>query len=280
MKNKPDSLIWWKTFFLISLCFSLMLSGCGASGHGLVIAGSTSVQPLIEKISESYRKKNPNTRILVEGGGSSAGISAVILGTAHLGMSSRDLKKNDPRESTLEKIVIAYDAIAVIVNPENPIKNISIENLRNLFSGKIKNWKEIGGNDRNINLIVREEGSGTRTAFEEMVMRISKTEELSIDSFALVQDSTGGVQEVVRCDPGSIGFVSMGTVRNTVKALSIDDVKPEIQNVREKKYRLVRNFLFIKSGKLASETQEFVNYVLSNEGKSIMSREGLVEASE
>ncbi|MBF0547331.1 MAG: phosphate ABC transporter substrate-binding protein [Candidatus Riflebacteria bacterium] len=259
------------------LVWLFFLCGCGSNSQNtLVIAGSTSVQPVIEKIAGMYKKQKPETKILVEGGGSSAGISAVTMGTAQIGMSSRELKKDDPKESSLESIVIAYDAIAIIVNPKNQLEDFSIETLRKIFSGEIKNWKDLGGDDKNINLIIREEGSGTRTAFEDMVMKISKTEEIKIDPFALVQDSTGGVQEVVRCDPAAIGFISMGAAKPIVKIVSIAGIKPDIESVKTKKYKLVRPFLFLRKGDFRKDASEFVDYVYSPDGQAVMAKEGLV----
>lgn len=262
---------------LVIAIVSSLICGCADKGHGIVIAGSTSVQPVMEKIADSYRKRYPERRVTVEGGGSSAGIMAARMGTAHLGMSSRGLKTDHADERTLTAIPLALDAIAVIVNLDNPVRTLSVSQLRDLFSGKVKNWQEVGGKAREVHLVVREEGSGTRSAFEELVMKEGKTE-YPVDAYALVQDSTGGVREVVRTDPGAIGFISLGAVTKQIKALHIDGVAPTINAVKSKEYKLVRPFLLISNGRPATDTQLLIDYALGTESNRLLLQEGLVSA--
>jgi len=266
------------TIALFLLAFPFFLSGCFEKKHGLVIAGSTSVQPLMEKLIESFKKSNPGERINVEGGGSSAGVMATITGTAQIGMASRKLKPNDEKEKSLLSVQIAYDAVVVIVNPKNPVENLSLEQLRKIFSGIIRNWKEVGGNDRPIHLLVREEGSGTRSAFDELVMKDGKTE-YPVDDFALVQDSMGGIREVVRGDPDSIGFISMGGISHGIKALSIDSVKPSIETVSKNEYKLVRPFLLLSKGPFEGLSKSILDFVFSASGSEIIRKEGFVNVS-
>ncbi|MBF0501526.1 MAG: phosphate ABC transporter substrate-binding protein [Candidatus Riflebacteria bacterium] len=256
------------------------LPGCGKNSKGLTVAGSTSVQPVMELIADSFRKHRPDQIIDVEGGGSSAGIMAALTGTAQLGMSSRRLKEDEPNEKTLTAITIAFDAIAVIVHPDNPVVKLDLEQLRGLFSGQYRSWKDVGGSDRPVHLIVREEGSGTRSAFEEMVMKPSGDggREEAVDAYALVQDSTGGVREVLRGDPDAIGFISLGAVTAQVKMLVIDGVKADFETVRNKKYRLTRPFLLVSKGEPTGIAREFVDYILGSDGAKIMHDEGLVSA--
>ncbi|HNV70275.1 MAG TPA: phosphate ABC transporter substrate-binding protein [Candidatus Ozemobacteraceae bacterium] len=274
LPSRPWAMILLVVQFFISAFF---LVGCGNQGHGVVIAGSTSVQPVMEKIADSYRKTFPGRKVTVEGGGSSAGIMAALTGTAHLGMSSRDLKQDHADEKTLTAIPLALDAIAVIVNAENPIQSLTLAQLRELFSGKIRNWQDLGGKHREVHLVVREEGSGTRTAFEELVMKEGKTE-LPIDTYALVQDSTGGVREVVRTDPGAIGFISLGAVTKQIKAVHVDGVEPTIAAVKAQKYKLVRPFLLVTKGPPATDTQMLIDYALGSAGVKLLLQEGLVGA--
>ncbi len=260
---------------LVATVISAFVTGCGDKGHGVVIAGSTSVQPVMEKIAGAYRKQFPDRRVTVEGGGSSAGIMAARTGTAHLGMSSRGLKKDHADEQTLTAIPLALDAIAVIVNLDNPVQALSVSQLRDLFSGKVKNWQEVGGKAREVHLVVREEGSGTRSAFEELVMKEGKIEH-PVDAYALVQDSTGGVREVVRTDPGAIGFISLGAVTKQIKALHIDGVEPTVDAVKSKEYKLVRPFLLVTNGPPATDTQMLIDYALGSESVRLLLQEGLV----
>lgn len=238
------------------------------SSMTLTVAGSTSVQPFAEKWAELYMHKHPGTQINVQGGGSTAGIRAAQTGTAQLGASSRELK---PDESALRAVVVARDGIAVVVHPRNPLNGLNLEQLRRIFSGAIQNWKEIGGIDREITPITREEGSGTRTAFEELVM---KKEPMSSD--ALVQDSTGAVRELVRSDESAIGYISLGQLNGQVKPVELDGVEPTEAAAVAGRYPLVRPFLFVLKDEPSGLTREFLAFVQSAEGQMLARREGLV----
>lgn len=237
----------------------------------IIIAGSTSVQPFAEKLAEIYMVKNPNTVVNVQGGGSTAGIRAAQSGIANIGTSSRNLH---PEEKGLFEIPIAFDGIAVIVNPKNSINNLSTETLRAIYAGKILNWKGLNGVDHRITTITREEGSGTRGAFEELVM-----EKLEIDPGCIVQDSNGAVRELVATDPYAIGYISLGLVNKQVKAVALDGVAPSVKAVKEKRYRFFRPFLFLTKKKPSGLTLHFICFVLSPEGQRILAKEGLIPAS-
>jgi len=233
-----------------------------------VIAGSTSVQPFAEKLAEIYMQRNPQVRLDVQGGGSSAGIYAVTNGACDLGASSRELMA---AEKHLIEIPIANDGIAVIVHPSNPLANIRLEDLRALFTEKITNWQSLGLPSHPIHLITREEGSGTREAFESMVM--AKQE---ITPAALVQDSNGAVREIVAGDPNSLGYISAGLVDHRVKALAIDGIAPTRDHIKNRTYKLVRRFLLVARAAPAGPAKDFVDFVLSAQGQSLLEAEGLV----
>lgn len=216
--------------------------------------------------------ERPGTSVDVQGGGSSAGIQATINGTVAIGMSSRELKDN---ERTLNSIVICHDAIAVIVHPRNPIRDLTSTQVKDIYSGKIRNWKQLGWIDRNISVVTREEGSGTRGAFEDLVMK--KT---FIDDSIMVQDSNGAVREVVGNDPYAMGYISLGIVDRRVKLISVDGIDPSIENVKYKRYRLVRPFLYLTLGRPAAQAQVFIDFVLSGQGQSILRKEGLIPVHE
>ncbi len=246
--------------------------GCGRqdSSRNVCIAGSTSVQPFAEKLAEEYMREHPQIRIDIQGGGSSAGILAAQQGAADMGASSRELVKG---EKDLLEIPIAYDGIAIIVNKVNPLDNLSLEQIRQIFQAKIIDWRAFGLAPHPIHVITREEGSGTRNAFEELVMG----EHAEISPVALVQDSNGSVREIVANDPYAIGYISMGLVDPRVKALAVDGVRPTRQTVKSGKYKLVRRFLLVaKDLKPPNPCQNFVNYILSPEGQSLLESEGLV----
>lgn len=245
--------------------------GCGRqqTQKAVCIAGSTSVEPFAEKLAEVYMHRHPHIRIDVQGGGSSAGIFAAEQGAADLGASSRELIG---KEKKLQEIPIAYDGIAIIVNKQNPLTNLSLNQVRQIFQGEITEWSQLKLPPHPIDIITREEGSGTRNAFEEMVMG----EQAEITPMALVQDSNGSVREIVADDPYSIGYISMGLVDNRVKALSVDGIAPTRENVKNRSYKLVRRFLLVSRGLQPGSCQDFVNFILSAQGQSLLESEGLV----
>jgi len=208
--------------------------------------------------------------INVQGGGSSAGIQAAQSGSAEIGMSSRWLREE---EKGLEAIVIAWDAIAIIVHPSNPLFDLTLNQVREIFAGRTENWASLGGSDRPITVVTREEGSGTRGAFEELVMGGER-----ITPAALRQDSNGAVRVMVAGDPGAIGYISLGIVDERVKALSIEGVFSSQETVSGEAYGLVRPFLFLVRGEPQGLAKEFIDYVLSPSGQEILEEEGLVGA--
>jgi phosphate transport system substrate-binding protein len=236
------------------------------------VAGSTSVEPFAELLAEEYMLSHSESHIYVQGGGSTAGVEAVITGAANIGMSSRDLTE---AEKKLYSVTIARDAIAIIVHISSPIENLSLGKIREVFSGKIANWKELGGPDHPIHIVTREEGSGTRESFQKFVMG---QEDISLA--ALVQDSNGAVRQVISSDPNAIGYISLGLVNGQVKALKISDVEPNLTNVYNGTYKLVRPFLFVFSGKPDGEAKSFVDFVLSLQAQKLLLKEGLVPVIE
>jgi phosphate transport system substrate-binding protein len=265
-------------FLLAALC--LWAAGCGGESssraiyekHIVNIAGSTSVMPFTEKLAEHFMVEQPTFIVNVQSGGSTAGIQACMNKTVEIGMSSRELK---PDEKKLNEITICLDGIAMIVHPENPVTRMKLSQVRDIFSGKIKNWKDLGWLDRHIDAVTREEGSGTRGAFEELVMHKDQ-----IDDGIMVQDSNGSVKEVVATDPYAIGYVSLGMVDTRVSAVTIDDVKPTVDAIKKKKYKIVRPFLYPTMGTPTGDALAFINYVLSKDGQVLLRKEGLIPVHE
>lgn len=260
----------WALWGILTLM--LVAGGCqfGASDahHSLVIAGSTSVQPFAEKLAEIFMHQHPKALINVQGGGSSTGIYAARQGAADLGASSRELVA---AEKDLVEIPIAYDGIAVIVHPSNPITDLTLEQLRQIFQGRLKDWGALGLKPHPIHLITREEGSGTREAFEHLVMG-----QAEITPAALVQDSNGSVRELVAGDPYSLGYISVGLVDGRVKAVAIDGISPTPENIKNRTYELVRRFLLVSRTPPAGLGKAFVEFILSHQGQKILEAEGLV----
>lgn len=235
---------------------------------GVIVAGSTSVQPFSEALAEEYMRLNPGIIIDVQGGGSSAGIKSAQTNTADIGMSSRNLKEE---EQSLWSVEIARDGLAVIVNPRNLITDLSLKQVQDIYSGVITNWKQLGGQDSEIHVITREEGSGTRSAFEDLVMN-----DIEINPRSIVQDSNGTVRQLVGDDPNAIGYISLGLVNDKVIALKLDGVKATHDNVINGTYNLSRPFLFVTSSEPIGEVKKFIDFVLSDEGKKMLDAEGLV----
>ena len=246
----------------------------GNNGSGAVtvsISGSTSVGPLMEKIQEKYEEENNNITLEIQQNGSGAGIKDVIGGVSEIGMSSRELK--DEEKGSVKGTTIAYDGIALLVNPNNPVKNISLEDVKNVYTGKMTNWKELGGTDSPIVVVSREEGSGTRDAFQEIVGYAS--EELTKD--ASISDGSGAVKTTVAGNENAIGFASFEYIDSTVAALQVDGVEPTAQNVKDAKYKISRPFLLVtKEDTLTENGQKLIDYVLSPEGQQIVEENKLI----
>jgi len=240
----------------------------GRSQNDLTLAGSTSIQPFADKWAEVFMEKRPGLGINVQGGGSSAGIQACKSGACQIGMSSRELKGD---EKDLVEIVVARDGLAVIVHPSNPVRGAKVADIKQIFSGDLTNWKYLGGPDRAITVVTREEGSGTRGAFQELVM--GKTR---IYRGAITEDSNGTVREIIAHDPYSIGFISLGLVNEQVRALELDGAAANEENIRAGSYKLVRPFLFVSKGEPTAQAREFIDFVLSDEGQALIKKEGLM----
>jgi len=240
------------------------------SATELTLAGSTSIQPFADKWAEIFMEKRPGIGVDVQGGGSSAGIQACKSGACQIGMSSRELKGD---ERDLVEIIVARDGLAIIVHPTNPVRGAKVPEIKQIFAGDLRNWKYLGGPDRSITVVTREEGSGTRGAFQELVM--GKTR---IFKGAITEDSNGTVREIVAHDPHSIGFISLGLVNERVRALELDGAAANEENIRSGRYKLVRPFLFVSRGELTGAAKEFVDFVLSEEGQALIKKEGLLSA--
>ncbi len=265
-------LICLRWFVLLTLVPVLFIS-CGENSRNtgkqtITIAGSTSVMPFTEKLAEHFMIDHKDIIIDVQGGGSTAGIQATINRTVDIGMSSRELKDD---EKTLNRIIICHDGIAVVVHKDNPVTALTLDQVRGIFSGTISNWHQLGWVNRKIDAVSREEGSGTRGAFEELVMKNKE-----INDSTMVQDSNGSVKEVVATDPYAIGYISMGLVDKKVKPVSINGIHPSIKTIRAGKYKIVRPFLYLTNGEPNAKARRFINYVLSRDGQRILKNEGLV----
>jgi phosphate transport system substrate-binding protein len=256
----------------IAVCLALLatIPACKrSSGAALTLAGSTSIQPFAEKWAEAYRAAHPDAQIQVQGGGSTAGVQAAISGAAQIGTCSRALKPEE--EKQVKGILVARDGIALVVHPSNPVADLSLEQVGQIYAGAITNWSQVGGPDTKIALITREEGSGTRGAFEDLVMNKQK-----IVASALVQDSTGAVRQMVASDAAAIGYISLDLVDASVKALRLGGAEPTEAAIDAGRYPLVRPFLFVVKGEPQGAAKAFIDWVVSPEGQAVTRKAGLL----
>ena len=271
--------------------FSFASGGRGKQ-RTLNVVGSTSIEPFAGMLSEEYGRTRPGANVEVQGGGSTAGLQACAEGIADIGMCSRSLRDDEARG--FSGIPIALDGLAVVVHPSNPVGELSRVQIRDIFSGAITNWSKVGGDDRRIWPITREEGSGTREAFVKLVMEVkhpaghdaaisAPAAEVNripprISRKALTQESNGAVKELVKGDPCAVGYLSLGLVGTEVKALEIDGAAATAEHVVSGTYGLARPFLFVTKGAPGPAAQQFIDYVLSPEGQQMLQSEGLVRA--
>jgi len=269
----------------ILLLMMVVVTGCSKSDAGkdagnqtgdstklsgtLTVAGSTSVQPFSEVLAEEFQAKNPDVKVNVQGGGSSQGVEAAVSGAAEIGSLSRDLKDEEKAKANLVVTPIAVDGVAVVVNSANKISALTTEDIKNIYIGNIKNWKELGGDDAPITVISREEGSGTRDAFSEIALN---KEDIVKD--AIIQNSTGAVRTTVAGDKNAIGYISLASVNKDVKAVDLDGVKASEANVKNGSYKLQRPFIYITKDDPQGLSKAFIDFVLSDEGQKIIVEEG------
>lgn len=259
---------------------SSLIIGCGSSDTTIskkvndttiAISGSTSVGPLVELEEEEFEANNQDVTIEINQTGSSSGIKDTISGTTEIGMSSREL--TDEESKNLKEVTIAVDGIGVVVNKNNPVKNLTLEQIKDIFTGKITNWSEVGGEDKEIVVVSREEGSGTRTAFQEI---LNYSTEDTVKN-AIVNNSTGATKVMVEENDNAIGYMSIGYIDYSIASVNVDGVEATADNVKSGEYKIQRPFLLVyKEGALSEEGQEFIDFILSDKGQAIVAEENLV----
>ena len=262
---------------LMTVVASLFLAGGALAQTAIGVNGSTTVLPIMQKMVEAYMAANPSVKITVSGGGSGNGIKAIIDGSTTLAMSSREMKDSEIAQAkekgvTANPVAIAIDAVVPIVNPENPVKNLTREQLRDIFSGKITNWKDVGGQDKQIVVISRDTSSGTYEAWNELVMKDAK-----VMPGALLQASSGAVLQVVSKNRYAIGYDSYGYVNKTIKAVDVDGVAGNPDTAFSGKYPVARKLWIITNGKPEGELGRFVAFILDPaKGQKIVAESGAV----
>ena len=280
----------WTILASATLALTL-LAGCGSNGNApasstapsggdteltgsVATDGSTSMKSVIGALGESFQNANSGVTFTYNPTGSGSGIQAVSEGRCDIGLASRGLK-DDEKSSGLTETVLAYDGIAVVVSPENPVSDLTIEQIADIYTGKITNWSEVGGSDAEIVLIGREAGSGTRDGFES----ITGTEEAC--QYRQELTSTGDVIATVSQNPNAIGYASLSAVKESVKALSVGGVAPSEDTVKDGSYVIQRPFVLVtKDGvTLSPAAQAFFDYATSAEAAPIIAQAGAVAAN-
>ena len=263
------------TMMMAAVLALSMLAGCGSTKTTGSVAtdGSTSMEKVIGALGEAFQN-DTGISFTYNPTGSGSGIKAVQEGRCDIGLSSRDLK-DEEKASGLTGTVLAYDGIAVIVNPENPVSNLSVETIAKIYTGEITNWSEVGGNDVEIVLIGREAGSGTRDGFES----ITDTEDKC--QYRQELTSTGDVITTVASNPGAIGYASLASVKDTVKALTVDGIAPSEETIKDGSYVVQRPFVLVtkKDATLSESAQKFFDYITSEAANEIISGAGVVPAN-
>ena len=261
-----------------------MLSGCGSTGGDTArqtaapsgtqatvsTDGSTSMEKVIGYLSEAYMDENKNVKVTYNPTGSGSGIQAVSEGRCDIGLSSRDLK--DDEKQNLEETVVAIDGIAIIVNPENTVEDLSVEQIGKIYTGEITNWKEVGGEDKPIVPIGREAASGTRDGFESITGTKDKCK------YSQELTSTGDVIQTVSGNPNAIGYASLAAVKDTIKVLSVEGVNPSKETIQDKTYKIQRNFVLVtrKGTALSAEAQKFFDFATSSAADSLIEKAGAI----
>lgn len=255
-----------------------MFAGCGnnssSSNNGLSgtvsTDGSTSMEKVIGFLSEAYMEENSGVKVTYNPTGSSAGIQAVQEGSCDIGLASRDLK--DEEKAELTGTVVAIDGIAVIVNPENTVEDLTIEDIAKIYTGEITNWKDLGGDDLPIVCIGREAASGTRDGFES----ITGTEDACKYSQELT--STGDVVQTVSSNPNAIGYASLASVNESVKALKVEGVEPTTETIQNGSYKIQRDFVLVTrtDKELTGAAKDFFEFATSSEADELIERAGAV----
>ena len=255
-----------------------LLAGCAgggtAAGGSVSTDGSTSMEKVIGVLGEAFQGANSNITFTYNPTGSGSGIQAVQEGRCDIGLSSRSLKQEEA-DSGLTGTVLAYDGIALVVHPDNPVSDLDVETIARLYTGEITNWKDVGGNDAQVVLIGREAGSGTRDGFES----ITGTAEKCLYRQELT--STGDVITAVAQNPDAIGYASLASVGDSVKALSVGGVAPSEETVKDGSYAIQRPFVLVTKteGKLSDAAQKFFDFALDPENAELISKAGVVPAN-
>jgi len=258
---------------IVSFVFSSTIVWAGK----LVIKGSTTVLPIAQKVAEAYMKEHPETKISISGGGSGNGIKAIIDGSTDIADSSRFIKKKEIKRAMKKGVYpvpfrVAYDCIIPVIHPSNSVKNLSLDQLKKIYQGKIKNWKDVGGPDRRISVISRDTSSGTYEVWEKKVMKKER-----VFPGALLQASNGAVVQVVNKNKNAIGYIGIGYLDQSVKPITVNGIEGTIATTLNGTFPISRPLFMFTESWPTGETIKFLNYLLHpDKGQKLVSQAGYV----
>ncbi len=261
---------------LICLAGLLAFTGLAIAGENLVVKGSTTVLPIGQKAAEVFMKAHPDVNISVSGGGSGNGIKAILDGSCDIAMASRFVKAKEVALAAEKKIHlvphrVAVDCIVPVVHPGNPLKDITLEMLKNIYTGKVTNWKSVGGNDKPIVVISRDTSSGTYEVWHEKVL-----EKERVMPGALLQASNGAVAQAVAKNPYAIGYVGIGYVNKDLKGLEVNGITASAASAMNGSYPISRALFMFTNGWPEGVTMSYLNFILSPDGQKMVEEEGFV----
>ncbi|OGP82056.1 MAG: phosphate ABC transporter substrate-binding protein, partial [Deltaproteobacteria bacterium RBG_16_58_17] len=247
-----------------------------ALAENIVIKGSTTVLPIAQAALEAYMQANPGAKISLSGGGSGEGIKALIDQSTNIATSSREIKESEVELAKTKGVnptaaVVAIDAIVPIVNPKNRVKDLTIDQLSQIYQGKIANWKEVGGDDLQIVMISRDSSSGTFESWNELVLNKAK-----VTPRAQMQASNGAIVQAVSKNRYALGYIGLGYIDKTVSVLTVSGIRASAKTAITKEYPIARPLYMYTNGAPKGETAKFIAFVLGSEGQKIVAREGFV----
>ena len=263
----------WIPLLVIASLLVCCLTACGGTKETVTTDGSTSMNKVIGALGEAF-EADTGIAVTYNATGSGAGIQAVLEGRCNIGLSSRNLKAEETAKG-LVGTVLAYDGIAIVVNPGNPVNDLDLESIAKIYTGEIKNWKEVGGNDSEIVLIGREAGSGTRDGFED----ITGTKDKCVYRQELT--STGDVITTVASNPAAIGYASLASIKDSVKTLAVDGIAPSEETIQDGSYVVQRPFVLVtkENEPLPESARSFFDYITSEVAHEIITAAGVVPAT-
>ena len=254
----------------LALALLSLTCGCGKPAGALGrysgrvrVSGSTTLLPLIQEASIEFMDANPRTKVDVQGGGSSTGITQLKSGIVNIANSSRELKGDETGWGLVDHR-IAFDIIAIIVNPDVPVRNLTSNRVKAVFTGKVRNWKALGGPDEEIVVVVRDQASGTREMFDEKALGSTRDHPVESEPSAIECSSNGVVRETVANTRNSIGYLSYGFINRYVRALKVDDVPPDVGNSTTGRYPMARWLHMFTRGQPGGVAKGFIDFVLSD----------------